>query len=571
MAKQPTKTINQQSTQPKTWWQTWAPLIFLALALAIIIIDTTILNVSLKAIIGDLDTDLQKLQWVITAYSLTLAALTITGGRMGDLFGRKRMFMVGAGLFALGSLIAALSVNVGMLLFGEAIVEGIGAALMMPATASLLLSTYEGRASGVAFGVWGGIAGAAATIGPLVGGYLTTAFTWRWGFLINIFVAAALLIGSYIYVKESRDVEHKPTLDWVGVALSSLGLLAVVFGVIESSSYGWWSMKKDFVIGNTIIWGGHTSFVPFVIILGLILLAIFIWWERRMEKSGKLPLVTLRIFKNRQFSAGVFTTAILSLGQLGLFLVLPIFWQAVKGLDALHTGLVGLPMSLTMLVVAPASAMLLKWFTPKRIIQVGLLINMIAILVMRESFAIDATWQSMTPAMVLFGIGMGLTMAQISNLTLSAVPMDLAGEGSGVNGTMRQVGSSLGAAIIGAALLSAVTANFGSNIESSTVLPPQLKPVLTTVTDSPEAASVIEFGGAAGLNQILSKIIPGQIPPVVDAELLSISQRSLVDAAKEAMLYTFVFGLLGFISAFFLVNKRAEGHGAAATAAEVTK
>lgn len=557
----PEKTASQpEKAAQVTGWRKWAPLVFLALALTIIIIDTTILNVSLKAIIEELDTDIQKIQWVITIYSLTLAALTITGGRLGDLFGRKRIFMIGAGLFAVGSLIAALSQNVAMLLIGESIIEGIGAAMMMPATASLLLSTYEGRDRGLAFGVWGGIAGAAATIGPLVGGYLTSTFTWRWGFLINIFVVAALLIGSYIYVKESRDREHKPSLDIVGVLLTSLGLLSIVFGVIESSSYGWWEMKRDFVIGNTIVWGGNISFVPFVIAIGIILLGLFVWWERRLEARGGTPLVTLGIFKNRQFSAGVFTTAVLSLGQLGLFLVLPIFWQAVKGLDAFETGLVGLPMSLTMLVVAPLSAMLLNWFTPKRIIQAGLAINLLAIWMMRSSFAVDATWLTMLPSLVVFGIGMGLSMAQISNVTLSAVPIHLAGEGSGVNGTMRQIGSSFGAAIIGAVLLSAVTANFGSLIQDSSTLPPQLKPVLAQITESPEAASAIEFGGAEGINQILANVIPGQIPPAIDAEIAKLSKQSLVDASKTAMEYTLFFGFLGFLSAALLVNKRAEGH-----------
>lgn len=557
--------MNAQITDPnaskdpisiRSWWLKWAPLTFLALALAIIIIDTTILNVSLKAIIDDLHTDIQKLQWVITAYSLTLAALTITGGRLGDLFGRKRMFMVGALLFAIGSLIAALSINVGMLLVGESLVEGVGAALMMPATASLLLSSYQGKDRGIAFGVWGGIAGAAATIGPILGGYLTSTFSWRWGFLINIFVVAALLLGSYVYVKESRDVEEKPALDWIGVILSAMGMLAVVFGVIESSSYGWWQMKKDFVVNGWVIWGGAISFVPFTIALGLVLLGVFVWWERRVELRGQTPLVSLRLFKNRQFSSGVFTTAILSLGQLGLFLVLPIFWQAVKGLDAFHTGLVGLPLSLSMVVVAPLSAVLLKWFTPKRIIQTGLVINLISLVVMRQSFSVDATWQSMAPSLILFGIGMGLVMAQISNLTLSAVSVQMAGEASGVNGTMRQVGSSFGAAIIGAVLLSAISTNFAAGINDSRIIPQGIKPALAEAVSSPEQTSAIEFGGGPTLSQN----IQGQIPAGIGAEIKQIGQQSLVDASKTAMDYTLGFAVLGLLSAFLLPNKRAEGH-----------
>jgi hypothetical protein len=186
---------------------------------------------------------------------------------------------------------------------------------------------------------------------------------------------------------------------------------------------------------------------------------------------------------------------------------------------------------------------------------------------MRQSLGVDATWQSMAPSLVLFGIGMGLTMAQISNLTLSAVSVQLAGEASGVNGTMRQVGSSFGAAIIGAVLLSAVTVNIGNGIRASSVLPEQLKPVLTQITQSPEAASAIEFGGAQGLNQIVSAVIPGQLPPQVDAEIIALSKQALVESAKTAMDYTIVFAGLGFISAFFLINRRADGHGSDAPAA----
>src|SRR5216110_2707855 len=176
----------------------WAPLLVLSLALAIIIIDTTLLNVSLSTLIRELHTNLQSLQWVISAYSLTLAALTVTGGRMGDLLGRKRMFRFGAFVFAAGSFLASVSNSVSTLLWGESIIEGIGAALMMPATASLLVSRYRGHDRALAFGIWGGVAAAASAIGPILGGFLTTHYSWRWGFRINVFVVAILLLGSII-------------------------------------------------------------------------------------------------------------------------------------------------------------------------------------------------------------------------------------------------------------------------------------------------------------------------------------------------------------------------------------
>ncbi len=213
----------------------WLPLLVLSLALAIVVLDTTILNVSLRTIIDDLHTTIQNIQWVITIYSLMLAAFTITGGRLGDIFGRRKMFVLGAIIFAIGSFITSISPNVIIMVIGEAIIEGIGAALMIPATASLLVSNYEGRDRGAAFGVWGGVSAAAAALGPVVGGWITQAYSWRWAFRINVGVAALLAIGSSA-IKEARDTEEKPGIDWVGIVLSSLGLLSVVFGAIESST-----------------------------------------------------------------------------------------------------------------------------------------------------------------------------------------------------------------------------------------------------------------------------------------------------------------------------------------------
>ena len=218
----------------KTGFLKWLPMIILSAALMIIIIDTTVLNVSIRNIVTDIGTNIQGIQWVITGYALTLAALTITGGRLGDLFGRKKMFMLGAVIFAIGSFITSISHSLGMILAGEAVIEGIGAALMMPATASLLVSNYKGRDRAIAFGIWGGIAGAASAIGPVLGGYLTTNFSWRWAFRLNIFVAFVLLIGS-LFIAESLDRAEERKLDFGGVLLSAGGLLAWADSVREPS------------------------------------------------------------------------------------------------------------------------------------------------------------------------------------------------------------------------------------------------------------------------------------------------------------------------------------------------
>lgn len=515
----------------------------LSLALAIIIIDTTLLNVSLSTIIRDFKTDIQSIQWVITAYSLTLAALTITGGRLGDLFGRKKMFVVGAIIFAFGSFIASISQNVPSMIIGESLIEGVGAALMMPATSSLLMSIFKGRDRALAFGVWGGVAGASAALGPILGGFLTTYYSWRLGFRINVFIAALLCLGAF-FLPEVKEREEKPSIDWLGVFLSSIGLILLVFGIIESSRYGWFVAKESFMIGNfsfdSIL--GNLSVVPFAIDFGLFFLSLFCWFEIMREEMGKTPLVSMRLFQNRQYLSGVLTTMILSLGQAGMIFALPVFLQAVRGYDAFKTGLSLLPMSLTLLVVSPLAAFLSGKIRAKWIIQTGLLINLLGMLVLRNALSVEATFWSLAPGLILFGAGMGFVMSQVNNLTLSAVSVEQAGEASGVSNTLRQLGSSLGSAIIGAILISSLTTNLTNGINESKVIPPAYKPTITSIVD--KHASDVEFGSNLGFET--------NIQPVLKQEITRIGHQATVDANKSSLLLAAFFALLGFLVSFLL-------------------
>lgn len=521
----------------------WGSLIVLSLALAIIIIDTTLLNVSLANIIRDFNTTIQSIQWVITAYALTLAALTITGGRIGDIFGRKKMFMTGAIIFAAGSFLASISHSVPVLLAGESIIEGVGAALMMPATASLLVSNFFGRDRAIAFGIWGGVAGAASAVGPILGGYLTSTYSWRWGFRINVFVAAALILGS-VLIKEARETEERPSIDWFGIVLSSLGLLSLVFGIIESSTYGWWRAKEVFIAY------GHTygvlglSITPIAIVVGLLFLYAFINWEYYVEEKEDTPLVSMKLFKNQQFISGATTLMMVSLSLVGLIFILPIFFQAVKGLDAFHTGLALLPLSISLFFAAPFSALLTKWFTPKRIIQVGLLLNALALLIMRQSISVSATAADLAFGFALFGIGMGFVQSQISNLTLSAVSVQQAGEASGVTNTFRQIGGSLGTAIVGAVLLATLTTNLTNGVSNSRVIPQAARaPIGSAVSTQ---TSNVEFGGGAHLD--------GNTPATIRTEVKTIANQATTDSVRYALWFALLFAALAFVVSFRLPN-----------------
>lgn len=535
------------ATEPVRGWKIvrkWVPLFVLALSLAIILIDATLLNVSLATIIQDLDTTIQKIQWVITAYSLTIAALMITGGRLGDLYGRKKMFMLGALIFAVGSYICSISPNVPVMIIGESIIEGIGAALMLPATMSLLVSTYRGRDRAIAFGIWGGVAGAATAIGPLVGGYITSAYSWRWAFRINVFVAAVLLAGAFT-IKESRDREEKPELDWLGVILSASGMFFLVYGIIESSTYGWIVAKEPFSLFGWVTFD-TISVSLYAIVLGTVILAGFLAWEKIVERRGRTPLVSLRLFKNRQFISGASIVGLIALGQAGLIFSLPVFLQAVRGYDAFHTGLALIPLSAAALVAAPISGVVANRIGPKPIIQAGMLSIICGYILQILIWGVDSTVTDFIPGLILVGMGMGLMMGQMNNLTLSAVSVEQAGEASGVNNTFRQLGMTLGTAIIGAVLITSIAASLSSGVQESAVIPEPYKVAVDEAIK--DEVSNIEFGGGAEL--------PDFIPQEIGDEIISISHDAVTRANRIALTFSASLTLLALLASFILPGGR---------------
>ncbi len=535
-------TIKSNQAARPSFVRRWAPLIVMGLAVIIIVLDTTLLNVSLGTIVRELHTNIQSLQWVITAYALTLAALTITGGRFGDLFGRKRMFIYGAVIFAIGSFIASISHNVGTLIVGESIIEGVGAALMMPASASLLVSSYRGRDRALALGVWGGMAAAGSAIGPVIGGYLTSRYSWRWGFRINIFVVALLLIGSVV-IKESQDNEEKPMIDWVGVLLTASGLASIVYALIESASYGWWIASSPFMIFNHAFSPFGLSIVPVTFIVGVLLLISFYFWEQRMVNTGKTPLVAMKLFKNKQFTSGAFLTAVMSVGQIGLIFGIPVFLQSVKGLDALHTGYGLLPLSVGLFIMAPLGGYLAKHFKPKKIIQTGLSINIFALLFLRQEISLNGGANRLILPLLIYGMGVGLVFSQVTNITLSAVSVNEAGEASGVNNTLRQVGSSFGTAIVGTVLIAAIGTGLVKGVNSSNLITSEHRTHLSQTIKA--QASNVEFG------------LPLKNETLTDGEIIELkrlSNESTVNGTKLAMLLTAGFTVLALILSYKLLN-----------------
>ncbi|NQU99549.1 MAG: MFS transporter [Parcubacteria group bacterium] len=509
------------------------------------IFDTTMLNVSIKDIVQDLDTTIKNVQWAITIYALVMASLMLLGGKIGDLYGRKKAFIVGASIYGLGTLLAALSPSITVLIVSWSLIEGIGAALMMPATVSLLLANYSGKDRKIGFGIWGGIAGSTAALGPLFGGYMTTNYSWRWAFALEIILVVAILGLSFL-IKESRG-NKKESLDIIGTILSTAGLATLIYGIIEASTYGWWKAREIYKIGNLEIDILDLSITPIFIFTGFIILTFFILWQIRISKSGD-PLLHLSLFKNKEYTAGIATTGILGLAHAGIFFTLPIFLQVVGGYSAQETGIALFPMSITVFFSSIIFAKFGSKIPAKYIIQFGILIVLGSVFVLKNGLNTEITNWDITPGLALFGLGFGIIMSQITNLTLSAAPIDEAGEASGLSTTIRNLGGSLGTAIIGTILVSSLTTNMVNGINESTLLPDPLKQ---------EVIKDVEENGQK-MAQEDENTENSQIPQNISEELKNIKNEATVLANKKALNYTAFFAFLTLLISFLIPTKKLE-------------
>ena len=437
----------------------WLGALVLSLSLAIVVIDGTVLNVAVPTVIVDLHTTFTSMEWVISGYSLVIASLLLVAGRLGDQFGRRRMFMAGAAIFAVGSLVASQASSVPMLFIGWSLLEGIGAALMLPSTLALLSENFRGRYRPIAFAMWGSVAGAAAAVGPLLGGWLTEYHSWRWAMAINIVVAALALIFITRLVAESRAPSAERKFDPLGVALATGGVFLVTFAVIESQRYGWWQRLQSGPFGLEL--PGGLSIVPFGLLLGVLLLVVFARREMRIERSGGDPLFRFSLLRVSSYRLGLAAQTALSLGEMGVILALSIYLQTELHLSAFRTGVALVPLAVAALLVGGVSGPLAAKVGPAKVVTLGLALEACGaggvFLVGNNSGSANA----LIVPLALYGLGLGMASAQLTNVTLSQVPHDLTGSASGATSTVRQLGSALGVAITGSLLATGATLGQG--------------------------------------------------------------------------------------------------------------
>lgn len=496
----------------------WLPLVAVAFGVSIIIMDATVVNVALPVIITDLHLNATQAEWMNAVYSLMFAAFLITFGRLGDLYGRRKLFMYGMIIFVLASIGAGFSMN-GMQLIAARLLQGIGAAMILPSTLSALNAIYTGRERAIAFAVWGSTIGGMAALGPLTGGWLTTHYTWRWAFWINIPVGVLVLILIKLYLPETRDDKTPRGLDYPAIVLSVVGLGAIVFALIEGQRYGWWRQAS-----------GELSPVPIALTFGLILMAIFVRYQLARARSNKVALVDLRLLSVKSFRYGSLAALIVALGEFGLLFTLPLLLQNALGYSALGTGWLIVSLAIGTFFISGLTPQLTRKFGGRAVVRVGLALEAVAVAGLAITLSSSINGWLIAAWLFTYGAGVGMATAQLTSVILIDIPVEQSGQASGLQSTFRQLGSALGVAILGSLLITtlghATTSHLASTSNAPVVAQQQVVEVVQhsagAAIPSLQANPATQAAGdaaAAGMIQA-SKVTTGVAAVVIGVGLI---------------------------------------------------
>jgi EmrB/QacA subfamily drug resistance transporter len=416
----------------RKWWTLAA----VSFGLFMIMLDNTIVNVALPSIERSLHLKISELEWVVTGYALTFGALMLTGGKLADLLGRRSVFVAGLAVFTLSSLACGLAGSAGVLIAAR-VVQGIGAAMMNPATLSIITVTFPPRQRGTAIGIWAGVSALALAIGPLVGGVITERINWNWIFFINVPVGVVGILAAFAFIDESRDTSHEQRPDVPGLASSALGLFALSYALIEANNYGWTSGR--ILVAFAV---AAASLAAFVL----------------LELHQRLPMLELGLFRNRGFAGANGVMLLVGLAMFGVFFYISLYVQQVLGYSPTQAGASFLPWTILIILIAPQAGRISDRIGPRPLVAGGMVV-LAGSLFWFSHLGVHESFWSLLPGMLLGGVGMGVAMAPVTAAAMSSVRADKAGVGSAVLNSMRQVGGSLGIAIMGAIVASGISSS----------------------------------------------------------------------------------------------------------------
>lgn len=510
-------------------------MIIMCAAQFIMVLDTTVMNVSVSNVVEDLDASITQVQLAITLYTLVMGSFMLLGGKLGDIFGRKKIFGIGLLIYGVGSMITALSPNIGWLLFGWSGVEGIGAVLVMPAIISLTASNYEGRDRATAYGALGGIAAAGAAAGPLIGGWVTEEYTWRYVFAAETLVCIAIVMTLKLIADSPRQEERR-RIDAVGTVLSATGLGLIVLAMLKAGEWGFITPRGALEIGGEEITPFGFSIVPFMIVGGLFMLKGFFVWERRVIRLGGSPLMHPEILGKLQLRNGL---AMLTAQQTvigGVFFVIPIYLQYVLLLNAFETGLKLMPMSVAMLLSAFSGPKLSVTRSPRQIVTGGVVLVIVGSLMLISTIDPELNGLLFGIGLAIFGAGFGFVASQLGNVIMSSVGDVDRGEAGGLQGTAQNIGMSLGVAMIGAILLASLSGGLNDSVQADPNISAETKSAVAKGTedgvDIMTRTQLDEIAAASGAPKSETDAV---IAYYQDAQIVSIKKALLLAALLAAL------------------------------------
>jgi MFS family permease len=520
------------TTDRKSGFAHWFPMLVLAAAQFVMVLDSTVMNVSISTVVKDLDTTIPDMQMAIACFTLVMAAFMLAGAGIGNRLGRLRTFRIGLIIYAVGSGTTALAVNFAMLFTGWSVIEGLGAVLVIPAIAALTAANYSGKDRALAFGILGGIAGAAAAAGPVIGGYMTTYLSWRYVFAFEVVICLAVIAVSRRIVSGPKaPVEGR--FDVVGVILSAVGFGTIVISLVKAGEWGW--VKPRQVPFEVF---GFAPTIPLVV-AGLFIVWGFLSWEEHIASRGNALLdpAMLRIGSLRD---GLSTLTIQQFTIGGVFFVLPLYLQIVLGLDALGAGLRILPLSIALFIASFAGAALAGRFAPRILVRTGVAIIVVGVVGCVGTIDLKLESVPFGVAMAVIGLGLGLALSQIGNVLQSSVDVSRSNEVGGLQGTAQNLGASLGTAVIGAILLSGLALSFNNAVQAD--------PSISAATKQQ-----LEQGSSNGVAFISSseaaqKLAAAGVPEADQQAIISQYEESQISALKAALAVVALVGLLGFVT-----------------------
>ena len=537
----------------------WIGLVFISMAVSLVIIDGTIVNTIFPKVIEDLKLTSTQIQWVQESYVLVFASLLLVWGSLADRIGRRLLLMIGITIFV-GASIWAGTTNSADAMIVARIVQGLGGAMVLPTTLSLVNATFSGRERGIAFAIWGSTIGGMVAIGPVLGGWLATDFSWRWAFGINAPLGILILIGLAIFVNESKVEQREGGIDFVGALISVVMFSTLVFGLIEGRVYGWWlaSDKNVFQLGDFKWPTDGISVIPVSLAISVVATVIFVLWERKREKEHKNVLLDLGLFHIASFRNGSIAALIISMGEFGLLFAIPLWLQNVGGLSPVSSGLVLLWLAGGAFLASGAGAGLSGKVSAVNQVRAGVVLELLGVLGIALFAGSDGGWGVVAPFLAIYGIGVGLATAQLTGVIMVDVPLEKVGQGSGSQSTVRQIGSALGIAVLGTALFTSVQSIGETKLEQTAYVQSVpadhrgevIKEVSEVVVDS--AGGALQNLDMVTMGVAMKHHAPAPITPDQAKEVKTAGFEAFTSGVHATGFWAAGFLFLGLLSTFNL-------------------